>query len=308
MDDIPQEINILTLNCWGLKFISRLRHERVAEIARQITLLDPQPHIVALQELWTQEDYDTIRRETRSVLPYAKRFHSAALGAGLAVFSRWPFEETTMHRYPLNGRPTAFWRGDWYVGKGVACCRIRYGPAPKHIIELFNTHTHAPYDDSYLCHRTAQSWEMAKLLRGAAERGHLALAVGDFNMLPMTLQHQIVTCMAPVHDAWRVLHPNSSLGPADDPREKARGLPVPTAEYNLTENGACSNNVLNTWRWPKWKQRKLGRGKPPIEIDPETPGMFVSHATIPLLILISPLTSAPPPLFPTQPQTRVASA
>jgi hypothetical protein len=43
-----------------------------------------------------------------------------------------------MWRYPLNGRPTAFWRGDWYVGKGVASALIRH-PSGQ-LIEVFNTH------------------------------------------------------------------------------------------------------------------------------------------------------------------------
>ncbi|KAK3309562.1 Endonuclease/exonuclease/phosphatase [Chaetomium strumarium] len=275
MHDLPDEINLVTLNCWGLKYISKLRRERLAEIGRQLAIADPQPHIVALQECWTQEDYKSIRRQTRFILPYGKFYHSAALGGGLAILSRWPIEESTMYRYPLNGRPTAFWRGDWYVGKGVACAKIRYGPAAKQVIEVFNTHTHAPYegdkpDDSYLCHRTAQSWEMAKLLRGAAERGHLVIAMGDFNMIPMSLEHQLVTALAPVRDVWRVLHPGSSVGPAHHPAEKARQRPVPTAEFNIQENGAASDGPYNTWRWTKAQQKLLGPGKPPVTVPPDT--------------------------------------
>ncbi len=140
MDEAPTEINVVTLNCWGLKYISKLRGERFTEIGRQLAVGDPQPHIVALQEIFTQEDYRTIRRETRFILPYGKFYHSGSLGAGLAILSRWPIDESTMFRYPLNGRPTAFFRGDYYVGKGIAMARIRYGPRPSHIIEVFNTH------------------------------------------------------------------------------------------------------------------------------------------------------------------------
>ena len=140
MDEVPSEISIVTLNCWGLKYISKLRRERLTEIGRQLAIANPQPHIVALQECWTQEDYRSIRREARLILPHGKFYHSGAFGGGLAILSRWPIEESTMFRYPLNGRPTAFWRGDWYVGKGVACAKIRYGPAQRHVIEVFNTH------------------------------------------------------------------------------------------------------------------------------------------------------------------------
>ena len=85
MDEVPDEINIVTLNCWGLKYISKLRRERLTEIGRQLAVADPPPHIVALQECWTQEDYKSIRRETRFVLPYGKFYRSGALGSGLAI-------------------------------------------------------------------------------------------------------------------------------------------------------------------------------------------------------------------------------
>lgn len=175
-----------------------------------------------------------------------------------------------MLRYPLNGRPTAFFRGDWFVGKGVAHARIRTGPLARHVVEVFNTHTHAGYGEgegeSYLCHRTAQAWEMGKLLRGAAERGHLVLGLGDFNMVPSSLAHRIVRAQGRVLDVWRVVHPDSAVGPVDDPAEVARGREVPTADFNVRENGVTSNSVYNTWRWSKEEKKKLGPGKDKVEV------------------------------------------
>lgn len=181
-----------------------------------------------------------------------------------------------MTPYTLNGRPTAFWRGDWYVGKGIAQAIIRYGPEPDDLLSVFNTHTHAPYssdsEDSYRVHREAQSWQLAKLLRAAAERGHLVVAAGDFNMTPLSTEHRILTAHAPIRDVWRVLHPQSSLGAAaSEPLEKSRRRPTPSAEFNLVENGATSNNVYNTWRWPRAEQARLGPGKPLQLIPPMTP-------------------------------------
>lgn len=266
--------------------------------------------------------------------------------------------------YVLNGRPTAFWRGDWYVGKGIAHARIRARVriAAGHAkdtaaatttnnnnnsqqqqqqekmksnnrnmkrshdsltvaaatatatttaaagagngddndddnqeefltIEVFNTHTHAPYSsdpsDSYRVHREAQAWTLAKLLRSAAEKqgNHLVIAAGDFNMTPLSTAHRIITAHAPVRDVWRVLHPDSSLGSWAEERdalerEKGRdrygvlggrqdnnnnhnnNSAAPTAECNLLENGVTSNSVLNTWRWSKSEQAKLGKGGP----------------------------------------------
>ena len=270
----PTALNVITYNCLGLKYISHYRRERLSEIGRRLAIASPNPEVVGLQECWTQEDYLSIREQTKHILPYGKYYYSGIFGGGLAILSKWPVEESSMVRYPLNGRPTAFWRGDWYVGKGVACARIRLGPHPEDVAEVFCTHLHAPYEsepnDSYICHRTAQAWEIAKLMRGAAERGHLVLGLGDFNMLPLSFAHQLITGYASVQDAWRVLHPDSSIGPAYSEVEKRRGRPVPDAIYNLTENGAASDGVFNTWRWPKEQQKRLFKGEE-ITIEPTTP-------------------------------------
>ncbi|KAI5861826.1 DNase I-like protein [Durotheca rogersii] len=278
MDELPTELNFITLNCWGLRHLSQRRSERLTAIGRQLAAAEPTPHIVALQEVWTQEDYRSIRRETRLVLPFGKYYHSGTLfGGGLAILSRWPIEESTMFRYPLNGRPTAFFRGDWFVGKGVACARIRYGPAEKDVVEVFNTHTHAEYEhpprrsDSYLVHRIAQNWEMAKLVRGAAERGHLAVALGDFNNVPLSLSYRMLTAHAPVRDVWRVINPDSSLGDVDAELERARRRPIPGAAFNVAENGVTSDSVYNTWAWSGADQRALRSGKRSILVPPDTP-------------------------------------
>lgn len=267
---MPTEINVISLNCWGLKYISKWRNERLVEIGKRIASADPVPQIVGLQECWTQKDYQCIRKATKNILPYGKFYHSGIFGGGLAILSKWPIEESSMVRYPLNGRPTAFFRGDWYVGKGVACARIRYGAGLKDVVEVFTTHLHAPYEkephDSYICHRTAQAWEIAKLMRGAAERGHLVLGLGDFNMIPMSLAHKLVSTHAPVRDIWMLLHPDSSLGAAEDPVEKARRRPIPTADINILENGTTCDSVLNTWRWNKGQQKLVGLNRPVIEV------------------------------------------
>lgn len=269
----PSSINVLALNCWDLKYIAKLRHERLDEIAKRLATADPVPEIVGLQECWTQENYQKIRQHTRHILPYGKFYHSGIFGGGLVILSKWPIEESTMVRYPLNGRPTAFFRGDWFVGKGVACARIRVGPGWNDVVEVFCTHLHAPYEsepnDSYLCHRTAQAWEIAKLMRGAAERGHLVIGLGDFNMVPLSLAHELITAHAPVRDAWRVLHPDSSLGAANDAVERRRGREIPNVQYNITENGTSCDSALNTWRWSKELQKRLFEGEN-IIIDPKT--------------------------------------
>jgi len=269
----PARLEIISFNCWGLKYLSKHRNARLTEIGRRIAKSQPPPEIVGLQECWTQEDYLSIRQETCHILPYGKYYYSGIFGGGLAILSKWPIEESSMVRFPLNGRPTAFFRGDWFVGKGVACARINMGSGPENVVEVFCTHLHAPYErepnDSYICHRTAQAWEIAKLLRGASERGHLVIALGDFNMVPLSLAHRLITVHAPVQDVWRVQHPDSSIGAAEDLQEQSRGRPIPSAEFNITENGTTCDSILNTWRWSKEQQKQL-RQTDDIIVDAQT--------------------------------------
>ena len=137
---VSSKIEIVTHNCWGLKYISKHRHARLSEIGAQLASRGPPPHIVGLQECWTQADYQAIRRHTSEILPHGKFYYGGIFGAGLAILSKWPIIESSMVEYPLNGRPTAFFRGDWFVGKGVACAKIQFGKDSQDILEVFCTH------------------------------------------------------------------------------------------------------------------------------------------------------------------------
>ncbi|KAI0482348.1 Endonuclease/exonuclease/phosphatase [Xylariaceae sp. FL0804] len=277
MDELPLELNIVTLNCWGLPFISPCHAERAEAIGQYLAGCEPVPHIVALQECWTSKDYRSIRRETRFTLPFGKFYHSGAFGSGLAILSRWPIEESTMVPFPLNGRPTAFFRGDWFVGKGVACAKIRYGDGERDVVEVLNTHTHPAYskstneDSGYIVHRLSQAWETAKLVRGACERGHLVVALGDFNNVPLSLPYRVFSAHAPVRDAWRVLYPDSSLGSSQHDLERARRRPVPTASFNVVENGVTSQSRYNTWAWTKSERRTLRKEGGSTPVPPDEP-------------------------------------
>lgn len=103
----------------------------------------------------------------------------------------------------------------------------------------------------------------------AYARGHIVLAMGDFNMLPLSLAHKIIETHGRARDVWRINCPESSIGAAVDEVEKQRGKPMPSAEFNLTTNGATCDSVLNTWRWDKPEQKRLARGET-ILIDPKT--------------------------------------
>lgn len=268
-----RQLRVITLNCWGLKFLSKHRHQRLSQIGIELANSSRPPDIVGLQECWTQEDYHAIREHTKDILPYSKFYYGGIFGTGLAILSRHPIVRSSMYTYPLNGRPTAFFRGDWFVGKGVACATIQLpwqgqGAASKshkgNLVEVFCTHLHAPYErepnDSYLCHRTAQAWEIAKLMDAAAARSSLVLGLGDFNMRAASLAHRLVEAHAPVVDVWKILRPDSSIAAAEDLDERDRGRPMPNVQFNLAENGTTCDSGANTWRWDEHRRKRLGRG------------------------------------------------
>lgn len=107
-------------------------------------------------------------------------------------------------------------------------------------------------------------------MRGAAERGHVVIGMGDFNMIPLSLAHRIIETHSPVRDVWRILHPESSIGAAKDKVEQVRGVPMPSAHFNMTINGATCDSELNSWRWNKQQQKRLTKGEN-VQIDPAVP-------------------------------------
>lgn len=231
------QISVVSFNCWGLWIISKRRKARLGAIADRIAEGDYD--IVALQEIWVREDYVNLRKKTSSTLPYGKYYYSGVFGGGLAVLSKYPILGSSMFKYPLNGRPIAVWRGDWYVGKGVACASLQH-PSGQ-IIELFNTHLHAPYAekvDTYMCHRTAQAWELAKMIRGAVQRGRIVLAVGDFNSTPDSLTHELITRYGLVVDSWQCISRKT---------EDIHSTSL-SALQNIELLGATCDSSINTWR------------------------------------------------------------
>lgn len=66
------------------------------------------------------------------------QFCSGALGAGLAIFSRFAITGTSVHPYSLNGAPIDVIAGDWFVGKAAASVLITHPVLGE--VQIFNTH------------------------------------------------------------------------------------------------------------------------------------------------------------------------
>ncbi|ODQ66337.1 DNase I-like protein [Nadsonia fulvescens var. elongata DSM 6958] len=233
------EIRVLSLNTWGLKYVSQHRQVRLAAIAERLARDAHRYDIVALQEVWVESDYVTLSTLTKPYFAYQKLSYSGMLtGPGLLILSKWPIVDSFLYRFPLNGRPSAFFRGDWYVGKAVASTSIAHPSGT--VIEVLNAHMHAPYglgDAAYTCHRTAQAWDMARLAARATKCGHLVVVVGDLNSRPDSLTHRLFESVGGLSDAWVDRH-----GKFDG------DIAQLTTLEQIKLAGTTCDSLLNTWR------------------------------------------------------------
>ncbi|ORX90811.1 DNase I-like protein [Basidiobolus meristosporus CBS 931.73] len=208
-------LRVLTLNCWGLKFVSKKRKQRLEAIAHY--LVEHDYDLVGLQEIWVYEDFEMVKHKTKHSLPYAHFFHTGIFGAGLAIFSKFPIVKSYVQPYSLNGNPLKILQGDWYVAKAVGCCHLEYPDGG--IIEVYNTHLIAQYspNDDNGFHRAAQGWELSRVLKDALSNGNHVIALGDYNSIPDNLVIKMIESYTGLTDSWDEINGSGVIHPPYDP-------------------------------------------------------------------------------------------
>ena len=210
-------IKIFTLNCWGLKFVSKQRKERFKAITEYLSQRGSGYDVVFLQEVWVHEDYETLKNKlcsSHDLYPYAHYFDNGIIGSGTCILSKVQLLRVSYHEFSMNGYPTTFWHGDWFGSKGIGVCQIRFdaknhelkGVNPDFFdVHLYTSHYHANYDamnDVYLGHRVIQAFESAQWIKLTSSTADLTIYAGDFNTEPHSLPYRILRNVAPLEDAW----------------------------------------------------------------------------------------------------------
>ncbi|XP_068627781.1 putative neutral sphingomyelinase [Battus philenor] len=192
-------LNIFTLNCWGIPAVSKNRKERINAISKY--LVTSSHTIVCLQEIWSEKDYLFLKDSLKSILPYSHYFYSGVLGSGLCVFSKWLIQDVFFHQWPLNGYIHKIHHGDWFGGKGVGLCRIRYEDK---LINVYCTHLHAEYheDDMYLAHRVLQAYSTAEFVNLTTSPADVSILAGDLNTAPGDLSFKLITQLPSLMDPY----------------------------------------------------------------------------------------------------------
>ncbi|KAF8971679.1 inositol phosphophingolipids phospholipase C [Flammula alnicola] len=239
-------IRVLSLNCWGLKYVSKSLNERIEAIANELG--NSSYDIIALQEIWVFAHYERVQQRVAARLPHSKFFYSGALGSGLAIFSRYPIISAAVHPYSLNGTPLDVAGGDWFVGKAAAYVVILHPLLGQ--VQVFNTHLFAKGGEDgpehNRAHRLVNAWEFAKLTRQAAELGRYIIALGDFNSIPPTLPMTVILQHAALNDSWAVTHPEVNAAQISTPMEAIQRLGI-TADSPVNSWSAGKLYARGTW-------------------------------------------------------------
>ncbi|XP_076874936.1 sphingomyelin phosphodiesterase 2a [Brachyhypopomus gauderio] len=196
----PVTLRVFSLNCWGIRFLSRKCDQRYGMIG---DLLESERHDVALlQEVWSERDFLFLKRKLVSSHPHSHYFRSGVIGSGLAVFSRHCIQNALLCPYTVNGYPFMVHHGDWFGGKAVGLVILDvYGLK----INVYVTHLHAEYSrnkDDYLPHRIVQSWELLQFVRHTTGSADVVIVGGDLNMHPEDLGNRLLRSYTGLRDCY----------------------------------------------------------------------------------------------------------
>ncbi|OXA52817.1 putative neutral sphingomyelinase [Folsomia candida] len=193
------EICVVTLNCWGIRFISKDRVQRMNAIGDE--LATGKYDFVFLQEIWTTEDYERIKKRTSDVLPYSYYFYSGVIGAGICIFSKSEIKSAFFHQWAVNGYIHKVQHGDWFGGKGIGMVEVVHNGLT---INLYTAHLHAEYDrvnDEYLAHRVIQAFDTAQFIKMTSKHADAVIVGGDLNTEPGDLAYKVIIHTAELKDS-----------------------------------------------------------------------------------------------------------
>ncbi|XP_039440252.1 putative neutral sphingomyelinase [Culex pipiens pallens] len=204
------ELSILTLNIWGIPYVSKDRAVRVEAIGE--VLASGNYDIVSLQEVWSESDYRYLKERAAAALPFAHYFYSGVVGSGLAVLSKYPIVSAFFHAWSVNGYVHRIQHGDWFGGKGVGFVKISVN---EQLVHVYAAHLHAEYDrscDDYMAHRVIQAYDTAQFIESTQGNGVLQVLAGDLNTEPGDLAYRVLqTCSRLTDSADKKMYASGDL-------------------------------------------------------------------------------------------------
>ncbi|KAK9864124.1 hypothetical protein WJX84_004721 [Apatococcus fuscideae] len=243
------ELEVLTLNCWGLWLVAKQRARRLRLIAEalQRTTAD----VVHLQEVWCRSDADLILVEAaKGKLQHGHHFVAGHFGSGLLTLSRYPLKQVRFVQFTAAGDPVSL-KGDYFAGKGVGWAQL---DTPAGIVDTFNTHLSANYKQSWRdapelgCRigqdgnagvRILQMQQLATFVRGSSHPDASAVILaGDLNNPPDSLHMHFMQSLLPdLKDAWV----------AANPKDEGPTANHPESSFSTTGAGKSPTRIDYVW-------------------------------------------------------------
>lgn len=266
-----QQLRVVSLNFWGLKYLAPKRQERLDLLIKHIKERADAERIdvLCLQEIWVKKDYQYLKRSLQKLLPHSFYFKSGLIGSGIVTFSAWEIESTFWKRFTLCGSPERFWHGDFFTGKGVGGVRLRIpdngGSSSENscYVDIYNTHLHAEYNfnrDSYIAHRITQWQELAEFVEDSSLPSHVTIIAGDLNTEEKEIPYRMVIgedCCSryqdsQLYDGWKLLHDGSDNSNNSDGSNAIATETTNTTEQDI-EDGHTTHRKGNEFK------KKVGR-------------------------------------------------
>ncbi|XP_004927793.1 putative neutral sphingomyelinase isoform X2 [Bombyx mori] len=279
-------LNIFTLNCWGIPVVSKNKKERYEAISTY--LLKSEHNIVCLQEVWSEKDYLYLKENLKNVLPYSYYFYSGVLGSGLCVFSKWVIQDVFFHQWPLNGYIHKIHHGDWFGGKGVGLCRIKFG---ERLINVYCTHLHAEYheDDMYLAHRVLQAYSTAEFVKLTSSPADVSILAGDLNTAPGDLSYKIISQLPSLLDPYNMKFEgtNPLIAKASGTSDNLNNSYSDPKQVKAYPEGKRIDHILFHTNH-SWEARVVNFGNPLPDRVPEQQFSYSDHNAVSLELHLKP--------------------
>ncbi|KAF5842564.1 Endonuclease/exonuclease/phosphatase [Dunaliella salina] len=261
-------VSVITLNVWGLQWVSKRRQERIHEIGAFIRKCGCSVDCMCFQEVWVSRDAQYLAQcGMASGFKHHVHFVSGLFGSGLLTISRFPIMEWGFTQYAAAGDALALHCGDYLAKKGVGWARLAV--RPRCFIDVYNTHLHANYshkakvtkisgqwkvpNDVFAPFRVSQILQLAQVIRHTSKHGSVgAVLLGDFNTKPENLEYLFLRLLLPEFaDAWAELNtdpldPGHTCRAAGNTFESTRQVPE-RIDYVLTNlTPVCCEVTLKT--------------------------------------------------------------
>jgi len=206
-------LRVVGWNTWGVPY--RDDHEALRSAGAE-ALAALAPDVVALQEVWAEDDAQAFAEvlDAAGLVHEVHHASDAPLGrgsSGLMVASRFPIRSSRFTPFRSGALPWWPWPPDWYATKGILEVVV---DTPEGPLRVMNTHLHAAYDSGK--HEAERLGQTLELVRALEPTTLPTVVLGDVNSEPGELPHEVLFGSVPLEHVAQCFVDVIAVVPGDD--------------------------------------------------------------------------------------------